>query len=328
MSKEKTIVRRKMPAMVIGLGNVGLKYDLNSSKTILSHANSIFKSKYFFLQCGVDKNLYNRNLFKKEYKTQAYSNVDLALKKNDPELIVVSSSTNTHLEIIKKIVTKKSLKYILLEKPGGNNEKDLKKIIHLCKINDVIVMINYFRLYNKKYKFLEKALKKIKKFKIIFHYNRGIYNNCSHLISLLNKYCYLPKKINILNYSKDSKQDPNPDFQITYKNGKAIFINSELKNLSFLQFNMLSLKELITSTDNFNNFQIRKIKKDKQIKKHSYYDENFFYINTNSQFSQKIVLDNFLKQCKNNKNIFTLHGIFLRTMKVLDRIRYLNNDKK
>ena len=102
--------------LLVGLGNIGFKYDRNlkNEKKILSHAKAIFYNKNLKLIAGVDKNIQNINLFKKFYKkVDTFTNLNLALSKK-PDIAIVATSTETHLQIINTLLAEKSIRTIIL----------------------------------------------------------------------------------------------------------------------------------------------------------------------------------------------------------------------
>ena len=66
--------KSKIKTIVIGLGNIGLDYDLNNNNSILSHSKSVLKSKHFELVAAIEKNKKKRDIFKKKYKKQTFEN--------------------------------------------------------------------------------------------------------------------------------------------------------------------------------------------------------------------------------------------------------------
>ena len=123
----------------MGLGNIGLYYDINNHK-VLTHSKSIKNNNFLNLVAAFDLNKANRNLFEKKYKIQAF--VDLKNFDNfkKVELLVISSPTNTHFNVIRKIPKDNNLKYIILEKPGGKNLYEFKKILSFCKKKKILAV--------------------------------------------------------------------------------------------------------------------------------------------------------------------------------------------
>ena len=123
---------KKYKCLIIGLGNIAFKYDLNTkNKEVISHANAIKKNKSLILCGGVDILKKNRDLFKKNYKVETFKYLDYALTKTMPDIIIISVPTEHHLKIIKKITYKKFIKIIICEKPFGYNFKQSKEVLNL-----------------------------------------------------------------------------------------------------------------------------------------------------------------------------------------------------
>ena len=51
-------------------------------------------------------NLENRNIFTSKYGIKSYSNINQALEEIKPKIVVISTPTKTHYEIIQKVVGK------------------------------------------------------------------------------------------------------------------------------------------------------------------------------------------------------------------------------
>ena len=137
----------KISTGIIGLGNIGYKYDLGK-KSILTHAKAIKSSKYFYIKTAVDKNKSVLKKFKKTFKCNTYSSINNALKNDKPEFLIISTGISSISKIFKNVISNKSIKIIMIEKPGANNAKELLKMIQLAKKNKKYLFINYFRLFN------------------------------------------------------------------------------------------------------------------------------------------------------------------------------------
>ena len=108
-----------MNTIIIGLGNVGLFYDLNLKGTnILTHTKAIKKEKKYSLVCGVDLKKKNRDIFEQKYKIPSHYNAKKAAILYSAQLAVISVDNDNHLKIVNQIVRVKTLKYIILEKQG------------------------------------------------------------------------------------------------------------------------------------------------------------------------------------------------------------------
>ena len=117
---------KKIKTAVVGLGGVGFKYDLTSKREILTHCKSVKFNNNFDLVCGIDKSTKKLTQFYRKYKVSAYRNIKKALENHKPLFLIVSVNTDNHYKVIKEIINFKSVKYILLEKPGGKNFIEFK----------------------------------------------------------------------------------------------------------------------------------------------------------------------------------------------------------
>ena len=100
MLKEKISNQKKIQTALIGLGNIGLLYDLDK-KDILTHAKSTFLNPNIQLNFAVDTKLKNRNTFIKKYKIKAYKSLKDAFDFDKIKLLIISTPTKTHLKVIK-----------------------------------------------------------------------------------------------------------------------------------------------------------------------------------------------------------------------------------
>jgi len=309
--------KNKISSMIIGLGNIGLNYDINLNKSFLTHAKSIIKSSNFSLLCGVDKDYRQLNKFKKKYNLPAYLDHDLALKIHKPELIVISTLENNHLNILKKICSYNSVRYILLEKPGGEDYHQLQRAFQYCEKKNIILFVNYFRNFLPYFVFLAKKLKKIK-IKVFVIYTRGVRNNCSHVIALLLMIndMFDVSKVKVKSYVK-KKLSEDFNFRLNFKNIEAYFFSPKISKLSITKVDFYSDLFCLYSDNSFMEFDYFHKKNSKLIK--DSFEYNFVKKNINLYIdkTQIAFYDNFsniLKKYKKFKNIS------LNCSKILDKI--------
>ena len=236
----------------MGLGNIGLYYDINNNK-ILTHSKSIKTNNYLNLVAAFDLSKVNRELFEKQYKIQAFTDFKYFENFKKIELLVISSPTNTHLNIINKIPKDNNLKYIILEKPGGKNLHEFKKILKFCKKRKILLFINYIREYLEDFSNIKKIIKKIKNKKIICWYSKGLVNNGSHIINFILAIYGWPKKITVFNKYKIFSNDLDCDFKLEYPKTSIYFFCTPAKNISNNEIYLISQNMNLFSRNDFNN---------------------------------------------------------------------------
>jgi len=178
----------KIKTLVVGLGKIGMGYDLNKkNKIILSHCSSVINNKKFILVGGVDKDKNKKTPFENVYGNLFFDDLKYALLKTKPKFVIISSSTNNHLEIIRKIfhLNNKNhirVKFILIEKPMGVDLFHAQKIVNFCKKGKIKLLVNYSRNYNKNFSNIKKKNNNYTHGEII--YSGGMINNGSHFLCL------------------------------------------------------------------------------------------------------------------------------------------------
>ena len=313
MLKEKLSKKKNIKTAIIGLGNVGLLYDLDN-KDILTHSKSVFSNKNLELKFGIDLNKDKRKKFEKKYKLKTYASLKNNLNFEDVELLIISSSTHSHLDIIKKIPSNNRLKYIILEKPGGKNYSELLEIIHFCKKNKIHLSINYIRDFLDDFDSLKKIIKKTKNKKILCWYSRGMLNNCSHLINFMLSIFGWPRKITNLGRYKNFSNEIDFDFKISYKNTQIYFLCTPKKNISHNEIFVISENIKIISKNDFNTVYKKKIMLGSVNK----------IIAQTSKFLQADVLKKKLTIFKDKKKVIKNLKVNLMTLKLID---YVKNEK-
>jgi predicted dehydrogenase len=262
----------KKKVLIVGLGKIGLHYDINNSvKLKLSHVNSFLSHNFFDLRGGVDKKKKNLELFKKKYNLPCFSNTEDALKFVRPNIVVVATTSRDHLSVIKNIFKYSRPELILCEKPLSDNFEDALNIYNLCRANNARLLVNYSRRYDNYLFKIKNILKKTSKNKIFcnVYYSKGILTNGSHFLNLLEYLFGRLIKVKIFK-KKSFQKDFAINFYAEFKGASANFINTE-KIFSSNFFEIFSEKFLIRVT--FNGVYYYKIKKNKLMKKFNLLDD-------------------------------------------------------
>ena len=130
-------MKKKINTILVGLGKVGFEYDLKKKNYILSHAKSIIKNKKLKLLSAVDINKKKIKNFEKIYKLKASNNLSKTIEFEKPELVVISVNSNQIYKTFKIIKNYNCIKYVILEKPGALNYKQLLQIYSICQKNRI-----------------------------------------------------------------------------------------------------------------------------------------------------------------------------------------------
>ena len=316
----------KRRVLIIGLGNIGMLYDFNNNNPdiFLSHAKAINSIENYELIAGVDNNTELINLFKKRYKKKAYKSLGTALKKHIYDLIIISTSTNSHYSILNQIIKLQKPKIVLCEKPLSYNLKEAESMILKCKINNIKLFVNYMRRADPEVKILKKKIGPIRKdffIKGICWYSKGLYNNGSHFINLLEMLLGKARDFEIINKGRLwNGIDPEPEFKISFQNSDIIFIPLWEEYFSHYSIELFSKYWRLNYEKggekiNWSNICVNKEYKDEKI------IEDFNYKNNiNNNKLQLLSAKLLLKEMNNIKTSLCTGEQGLNTLRLIEKI--------
>ena len=194
--------KMKMSVIIIGLGNIGLTYDLDSMiPTQMTHTGACLGHDAIGHIYGVDPDCKRRALFEKETNSSSFSSIaELRQKISDVDLCIISTPTSLRKEVLKECIAL-TPQAILIEKPLSDNLQEANRIKALCEEHEIAVYINYIRLFDPSLKHLKKQISE-KQFGSFCgggcFFSGGILNIASHYISLVINMFGEPEKINVI----------------------------------------------------------------------------------------------------------------------------------
>lgn len=216
---------------VIGLGDIGMVYDLTLPDSVLSHARAFFKHPEFKLIGGVDSKDSLRNIFTENYNAMAFSNVSELIKHCSPDIVVISTPTDTHLKIINELLQLHVPQLILCEKPLAYSAEESKDIIDLCNKYNTKLFVNFIRRTDTAAINVKSRISSGKiqmPFKSIIWYSKGLIHNGSHFMDLMTFWFGSVQSIKLISVGLNiGSNDAEPDFEVTFDNGSAIFCSAE-----------------------------------------------------------------------------------------------------
>jgi hypothetical protein len=261
-------MKKFFDCLIVGLGQIGMMYDYDKkNKNYLSHVTSVLNSNKISIYGAVDKDKEKRKKFVNKYKLEAFKDIQ-DIKKKKFDIIILSTPTKTHFNLIKAIIKKFKIKVLLCEKPFTNNFNEASKIYKLTR-RKFKTFINYPRIIDPSADILKKKILNSLKFNGNVFYSKSLKNNGSHFINLFIFFFGNPislkiiskkKKIFLLNFKKadikflkknniktNNFYIENKDIKIDYRySSKNIIIKEKDK------------KKIIPSFDKKINFNIIK----------------------------------------------------------------------
>lgn len=236
--------------ILIGLGNIGLKYDYHASENYtLTHSKAIDQHPNLSMEAVVDSSSSQINLYTKKYGGRGFDSIEKALKYVNPSIAVVATPTSNHLSDIKKLSCCKSIKIILCEKPIAYNTTEAREILEICSSNQIKLFINYIRRVDPASIEVKKIIDERtvgEKFKGHCWYTKGVMNNGSHFLNLLEYWLGPTQKVVPITQERYWEMiDPEPTFNAFFKKGNVIFQPAWEECFSYYSIELVSDRGLI-----------------------------------------------------------------------------------
>lgn len=134
---------------VVGLGKIGLGYDLFEGKlltTAKSHIGALSKIPDINSINGVDIDLTN---LPNELRLPSIQLIEFntfsSLNNYEYDLLVLATPTSSHYKVLNTLVEKHTFRAAIVEKPCGSNTIECKLILDLLEKKKIFWQVNYFR---------------------------------------------------------------------------------------------------------------------------------------------------------------------------------------
>lgn len=219
--------------IIIGAGSIGAlkdeKYD-NKKSAVKTHAHAIWSHGKFNLIGVVDSDYEKAIKAANKWDTKPYHSISEIKEKAD--IIIIASSTSSHLLLLNEISITKEPMIIICEKPFCDNYKSANIGFKKFFSNLIPISVNYVRRYSPEIQVLRNDLffgNFGKIYSCTINYSRGLMRDGCHAIDLCNWFFGKFKDGQILGKSKDwiideVKDDPIMPIWMKYEKCKNIFM--------------------------------------------------------------------------------------------------------
>ena len=142
----------KKTVTVVGLGKIAIGYDLGVSDLWLTdqtmtHTKAVLESNNFELKYLVDNDLQVLTRVREKLPEVLCETLDKVLELPATNLVIISTPTSSHLEVVRAISIKWSECDYLIEKPVGMDSSEANEIFDLLQKSHNRVAVNYFRRF-------------------------------------------------------------------------------------------------------------------------------------------------------------------------------------
>ncbi len=231
--------------LLIGLGDIGFKYDLNELENVIqTHARAFRLHEKFILVGGVDPNKTNRDHFQKLYDVCIFETISDALEKNEVDVVVIASPTKFHFENLHEVVSYSNPRLILMEKPATYTIEQALNMIEISVEYSVPVLINLVRrtdpsVLEIKSRIVQNEIKL--PCKGVVWYSKGLIHNACHFIDLLSFWLGKPEGIEVLDLGRKINDfDFEPDLRIHFSDSIIYFLAKNNEEFSYYNIELLA----------------------------------------------------------------------------------------
>lgn len=237
--------------LIIGLGNIGLKYDLDKPDNIVqTHARAFNNDSNFHLIGGVDPDKENRNIFNKTYSTQTFENVIEACEILQPNVVVIASPTNKHLDNLTEVLSYSKPDVVVMEKPASYTKSQANQMIKLSLESSVPILVNLIRRTDPSVQEIKLLIEKgtIKTpCKGVVWYSKGLVHNACHFIDLLSWWLGAPTKIEVLDTGRQINEwDIEVDLRICFGDSSVYFLVKKSEEFNYYNIELLAQNGRLT----------------------------------------------------------------------------------
>lgn len=225
-------------ALVIGLGQIGMGYDLKLDPTIgiLTHARAFQQHYQFTLVGGVDNDPVRRQAFESHYAVPAYADVVEALQVLRPEVIAIATPTALHAPALTFALNSPYTRAVLCEKPLSYESGEADEMVAECSKRGVGLYVNYFRRCDPGVIEIKRRLDAGEiggPLKGVVWYSKGLLHNGSHFFNLLEYWLGEAQRFEVIDAGRSlDDSDVEPDVRVSFARGPVIFIAAREEDFS------------------------------------------------------------------------------------------------
>lgn len=318
--------KEKIETIVIGFGRIAYGYNRINKINFLTHFKALISNKNFSIIGVIDPSTKSDYAILKKYNVKKYIHLK-EVRNKKPKFAIVSSPTNTHVEIINEIIENhKSIKVILCEKPFGKDFKISKKLLAKCKKNKIDIFVNYMRISDPGVQYLKKFIKKnFSKFtKGVAFYDGETLNQASHLVNLLQ--LWFGKVLKFYKIPSDKKvgKKYGINFVLEFKKLKITFIGLNIKNFSYASIELISQNGRIYYGDRGAEIFLQNRKFDTIFNEDFLPSQQKKYIKNDINNYQKNVIDHIFRKFQNQKYNLCSADKAVETLRIMNKL--MTND--
>jgi predicted dehydrogenase len=256
-----------LKALVLGCGNIAGGYDEFTSKEhSLTHAGAYARNPAFELSACIEPNKTRREAFMNYWEIpQGFNDLAACRKATGLKFDVASVCTPTpsHATILEDLLDS-PIQFVLSEKPMTENIADARLLVHAYENAGKILAINYMRSWDPVFDALRSDIYSGKLGdvqSIVVQYGKGLLNNGSHILNLIQFLIGSIQAERVNNIINDGRNiDPTLDATLKTENGRPIyFCGSDFRHYQLFEMDINLTKGRVNISDGGNYLTVQQI---------------------------------------------------------------------
>jgi predicted dehydrogenase len=233
-------------ALVVGLGQIGMGYDfdLDPARHVLTHARAFRQHPACELVGGVDSDAVRRRSFEERYGAPALADVGEAMRALTPDVVAIATPTPAHEAAVRAVLDAGAPAAILCEKPLAYDVAAARAIVAACRQKGCTLLVNYIRRCEPGAEEVRRRLEAGEiagPVKGVVWYSKGLFNNGSHFLDLLECWLGEASEIQVRRVGRKWEgADPEPDIDVSFARGQASFLALREEDFSHYTVELLA----------------------------------------------------------------------------------------
>ena len=253
MITSKNNSKAEYNVLIVGAGNIGALYDSPDSQSCLTHSHAFFKHEGFNLLGFVDSNTDRAEKAAERWRRKAYKTVKEAFLQEKVDIVSVAVPVSNHYKILKEL-SSYPVKLVFTEKPLTKTLEEGKEIVDIYNKKEIPAAMNYIRRFAPEFEEIKKNIELNIYGDYLTgtaYYGKGIINNGSHIIDLLNFFNFHIKKIIPIDTVADfSKEDRTVSAVLVFRNNRKFFLEAvDCRNYEIFEMDLLFEKKRVKIID-------------------------------------------------------------------------------
>lgn len=232
--------------LIVGLGQIGMGYDLGLDpvRYVQSHARAFSQHPAFHLVGAVDPDPQRREVFAQTCHSPAYADLETALGRHQPGVVVIATPTPTHKDTLLNVLSLARPQVILCEKPLAYGTEEGRFMVNACLDKGVALYVNYMRRSVPGFIEVKRLLDagEIKgPVKGVTWYSKGLLHNGSHFFNLMEYWLGPVQTASVLKKGRTwGADDFEPDVHVVFQKGEMVFLAAWEEAFSHYTVELLS----------------------------------------------------------------------------------------